>query len=54
MEHMEVTHNLKSGPTKENLSSVLFFFFLNMHNRYKSTERELSQKNPEEMLNYSL
>ena len=25
----------------------------NLHNRYKSTERKISQKNPEYMLNYS-
>jgi hypothetical protein len=26
----------------------------NLHNRYKSAERKISQKNPEYMLNYSL
>jgi hypothetical protein len=26
----------------------------NLHNRYKSAERKMSQKNPQYMLNYSL
>ena len=26
----------------------------NLHNRYKSAERKISQKNPEYMLNYSV
>ena len=54
MERIEVTHNLKSGQPKKISAQCFFFFYKNMHNRYKSTERELSQKNPEEMLNYSL
>ena len=45
MESMEVTHNFMGGPTKENFSSIIFFY-QNMHNRYKSTERELLQKKP--------
>jgi hypothetical protein len=28
------------------------FFSQNMHNRYKSAERQISQKNHEEMLHY--
>jgi hypothetical protein len=35
--------------------NVIFYQNMpNLHNRYKSAERKISQKNPEYMLNYSL
>jgi hypothetical protein len=33
---------------------LLSKYAYNLHNRYKSAERKISQKNPEYMLNYSL
>ena len=40
MESMEVTHYFKSGPNKDHSNSMLlvFFFYQNMHNRYKLIE----------------
>jgi hypothetical protein len=33
---------------------VMFYQYMpNLHNRYKLSERKISQKNPEYMLNYS-
>jgi hypothetical protein len=40
-----------SGFREEDLNVI---FYQNMHNRYKSAERKISQKNTEYMLNYSL
>jgi hypothetical protein len=38
----------------EDLNVIFFQNMPNLHNRYKSAERNISQKNPEYMLNYSL
>jgi hypothetical protein len=38
----------------EDLNVIFYQDMPNLHNRYKSAEREISQKNPEYMLNYSL
>jgi hypothetical protein len=38
----------------ENLNVIFYQNMTNMHNRYKSAERKISNKNPEHMLNYSL
>jgi hypothetical protein len=39
---------------EEDLNVIFYQNMLNLHNRYKSAERKISQKNPEYMLNYSL
>jgi hypothetical protein len=39
---------------EEDLNVILYQNMPNLHNRYKSAERKISQKNPEYMLNYSL
>jgi hypothetical protein len=70
MEGGAVGHNLKgthtgtipvrigliwfSGFTEEDLNVIFFQNMPNLHNRYKSAERKISQKNPEYMINYSL
>jgi hypothetical protein len=38
----------------EDLNVIFYQNMPNLHNRYKSAERKISQKNPEYMLNYSL
>jgi hypothetical protein len=38
----------------ENLNVIFYQNLPNLHNRYKSAERNISHKNPEHMLNYSL
>jgi hypothetical protein len=38
----------------EDLNVIFYQNMPNMHNRYISAERKISQKNPEYMLNYSL
>jgi hypothetical protein len=38
----------------EDLNVILYQNMPNLHNRYKSAERKISQKIPEYMLNYSL
>jgi hypothetical protein len=44
-----------SGFREDDLKNVIFYQNMpNLHNRYKSAERKISQKNPEYMLNYSL
>ena len=43
-----------SGFREEDLNVIFYQNMPNLHNRYKSTERKISQKNPEYMLNYSL
>ena len=43
-----------SGFRGEDLNVTFYQNMPNLHNRYKSTERKISQKNPEYMLNYSL
>ena len=43
-----------SGFREEDLNVIFYQNRPNLHNRYKSTERKISQKNPEYMLNYSL
>jgi hypothetical protein len=51
----------KSSPLKllsqsrgEDLNVIFYQNMPNLHNRYISAERNISQKNPEYMLNYSL
>ena len=39
---------------EEDLNVIFYQNMPNLHNRYKSAERKISQKNPEYMLNYSL
>jgi hypothetical protein len=43
-----------SGFREEDLNVIFYQNIPNLHNRYKSAERKISQKNPEYMLNYSL
>jgi hypothetical protein len=43
-----------SGFRGEDLNVIFYQNMSNLHNRYKSTERKISQKNAEYMLNYSL
>jgi hypothetical protein len=42
-----------SGFIGKDLNVIFYQNMPNLHNRYKSTERKISQKNPEYMLNYS-
>ena len=39
---------------REDLNVIFYQNMPNLHNRYKSAERKISQKNQEYMLNYSL
>ena len=43
-----------SGFKGKDLNVIVYQNMPNLHNRYKSAERKISQKNPEYMLNYSL
>jgi hypothetical protein len=43
-----------SGFRGEDLNVIFYQNIPNLHNRYISAERKISQKNPEYMLNYSL
>ena len=43
-----------SGFRGEDLNVIFYQKMPNLHNRYISAERKISQKNPEYMLNYSL
>jgi hypothetical protein len=43
-----------SGFRGEDLIVIFYQNMPNLHNRYKSAERKISQKNPEHILNYSL
>ena len=43
-----------SGFRGEDLNVIFYKNMPNLHNRYKSAERKISNKNPEHMLNYSL
>ena len=43
-----------SGFREEDLNVIFYQNMPNLHNRYKSAERKISQNNPEYMLNYSL
>ena len=43
-----------SGSRGEDLNVIFYQNMPNLHNRYNSAERKISQKNPEYMLNYSL
>ena len=70
MEGGAVGHNFERGPPRDHPYQVWFnlvprfqrrslnvIFYQNMpnlHNRYISAERKISQKNPEYMLNYFL
>jgi hypothetical protein len=38
----------------KDLNVIFYQNMPNLHNRYKSAERKISQKNPEYMLHYSL
>ena len=42
-----------SGFRGKDLNVIFYQNMPNLHNRYKSAERKISQKNPEYMLNYS-
>jgi hypothetical protein len=50
----QVWFNLFSGFRGEDLNVIFYQNMPNLHNRYISAERKISQKNPEYMLNYSL
>jgi hypothetical protein len=70
MESGTVVHNFERDPPRdhpfriwfhlvqrfrgEDLNVIFYQNMPNLHNRYKSTERKISQNNPEYMLNYSL
>jgi hypothetical protein len=43
-----------TGFRGEDLNVIFYQNMPNLHNWYKSTERKISQKNPEYMLNYPL
>jgi hypothetical protein len=43
-----------SGFRGKDLNVIFYQNMPNLHNRYKSVERKIPQKNPEYMLNYSL
>jgi hypothetical protein len=43
-----------SGFRGEDLNVIFYQNMPNLHNRYKSAERKISQKSPEYTLNYSL
>jgi hypothetical protein len=43
-----------SGFRGEELNVIFYQNMPNLHNRYKSAERKISQKNPEYMLKYEL
>jgi hypothetical protein len=43
-----------SGFGEEDLNVIFYQNMPNLHNRYKSAERKISQKSPEYKLNYSL
>jgi hypothetical protein len=60
MESGAVGHNIEKGPTPvkfaliwfsgfwgEDLNVIFYQNMPNLHNRYKSAERKMSQKNPE-------
>jgi hypothetical protein len=69
MEGRAVGHNIEREPPKDHPSKFALIWFSgfrgedlnvmfyqnmpNLHNRYKSAERKISQKNQEYMLNYS-
>jgi hypothetical protein len=70
MEGGAVGHNIEKGPPNDHPSQICFNLvqrfqrrrfkcdllskYAYLHNRYKSAERKISQKNLEYMLNYSL
>ena len=43
-----------SGFREQDLNVIFYQNMPNLHIRYKSAEKQISQKNPEYMLNYSL
>jgi hypothetical protein len=49
-------HAIERFDLSQYLRKNIFFYqnMPNLHNRHKSAERKISQKNPEYMLNYSL
>ena len=56
MEGRAVRHNFERDHPCQVCLDLNVIFYQNMpnfHNRYKSAERKISQKNPEYMLNYS-
>jgi hypothetical protein len=50
----QVCFNLIPHFRGEDLNVIFYQNMPNLHNRYKSAQRKISQKNPELMLNYSL
>ena len=50
----QIWFNLIQRFREENLNVIFYQNMTNLHNRYKSAERKISQKNLEYMLNYSL
>ena len=59
MEGMAIRHNFgrdrpRDHPARFGLIWLSGFRGEDLHNRYKSAERKISHKNPEQMLNYSL
>jgi len=50
----QVWFNLVQRFRGEDLNVIFYQNMPNLHNRYKSAERNISQKNPKYMLNYSL
>ena len=50
----QIWFNLVRGFRGKDLNVIFYQNVPNLHNRYKSTERKISRKNPEYMLNYSL
>ena len=52
--HCQVWFNLVQRFRGKDLNVIFYQNMPNLHNRYKSAERKMSQKNPEYMLNYSL
>jgi hypothetical protein len=50
----QIWFNLIQRFTEENLNVIFYQNMPNLHNRYKSAERKISQKDQEFMLNYSL
>ena len=50
----QIWFNLIQRFREENLNVIFYQNMTNLHNRYKSAERKISQKDQEFMLNYSL
>ena len=50
----QIWFNLIQRFREENLNVIFYQNMTNLHNRYKSAERKISQISPKYMLNYSL